>query len=413
MQVITFIIYSSIYIGLISITFFILTFIDDKKKPRIFFKDKELPNISVIIPAFNEEETIASTLDSILASDYPKKFEVIVIDDGSKDKTLSIANKYKKKGVRVFKQAKNQGKGAALNLGIKKAKYEIIFTMDADTEVPKSNLKKMAKYFKDPEVMSITPSIVTHPPKNLLERIQHIEYVTGIFLRKTFAALNAVHIAPGAFSGYRKSFFEKYGGYDEDNLTEDLEMALRIQYYNYKVENADDAPAYTRPPSKHSPLLKQRKRWYIGLMKNTWNYKKLFSREYGDLGIFILPIAWISILFAISVTTYFLYDISSSIYKEILFYKSINFDFGSFLDINFYFFERLFFKLASNNIIIFLLIFFIVTGIYLNYASKRIGKISNLLINFPLFFILFPILFGFWWIVSVFYVIFNKNVSWS
>ncbi len=414
MPLITFVIYTSIYIGLIATTFYILTFLEDKKKQRPFFSDKELPKVTVLIPAFNEEETIALTLDSILKSDYPKnKFEVIVIDDGSKDKTLQIANKYKKNGIKIIAKVENQGKGAALNTGIEKANGEIIFTMDADTEVPSFSLINMTRYFKDPEIMSVTPAMVTKNPKNILQRIQQIEYLTGLFLRKTFAALNAVHITPGAFSAYRKSFFDKYGGYEENNITEDLEMSLKIQYNKYKIENAPEAPAYTNPPAKFSHLLKQRRRWYVGLMKNLWTYKQLFSKKYGDLGVFVLPIAGISIIFSVFVTIYLFINSILDINKEIIFYQNINFDLTNVYQLNLFFFERLFFNLATNTVLIFIILFLIVIAIYLNYASKKTGKISGLMINLPLFFISFAILFGFWWIVSIFYVIFKKDISWN
>ena len=414
MPFITFVIYTSIYIGLIATTFYIITFLADKKVKREFYSDDELPGVTVLIPAFNEEKTISITLDSILESVYPKeKLEIIVIDDGSKDKTTEIANKYRKKKVIVLTKKVNAGKGSALNLGIKKSSNPIIFTMDADTTVDKNSLINMTRYFKDPTIMSVTPSIVTRDPKNLIQRVQHIEYMTGLFLRKTFAALNAIHITPGAFSAYRKSFFEKHGYYDENNVTEDLELALRIQYHKYKIENCAEAPAFTIAPNKFSHLLKQRRRWYVGLMKNVWKYKKLFRNEYGDLGFFVLPIAWISIFFSVFITVYLFIKIFIDVNKEILFYKSINFDFANYFNFNLFILERIFIHIVTNTAILFLFVFIIIISIYLFYASKKIGKKDNLWMNLPLFFIFFAMFFGFWWIISIIYVLFNKDISWK
>jgi len=110
MQFIEFVIYVPIYIGLIATTFYILGYIGDKGRKKPLFKDSELPKVSVIIPAWNEEKSIANTIKSILRSDYPKgKFEVIIIDDGSTDKTYEIAKKFKSKNVRVYRK-KNGGK---------------------------------------------------------------------------------------------------------------------------------------------------------------------------------------------------------------------------------------------------------------------------------------------------------------
>ena len=410
---IKFVIFASIYIGLIATSFFILSFLSSKKDKKKLFKENELPGVSVIIPAYNEEGSIEDTLKSILASDYPKnKLEVVVIDDGSTDNTLKIAKKLESKRVRVFSK-KNGGKGTALNFGLEKVKNEIIFTMDADTFVHKKSLKKMVRYFKNPEVMCVSPAITIHNPKSFLQRIQYMEYLLGLFLRKAFASVNAIHITPGAFSAYRKTFFDKYGGYEVDNLTEDLEMSFRVQVKGYIIENAPEAPVYTIAPSKFSHLLKQRRRWYIGLMKNTWKYREVFSPKYGDLGIFVLPIAWISIFFAVFITTYLFFKTLFNVRDELLFFQSINFDLGSILSINSYFIERSLFLFLSNPIVIFILFFMIFFGFYLIYASKKVGKIMDWYINLPLFFLFFAILFGFWWIVSIVYMVFHSEVSWE
>ena len=414
MEFITFIVYTSIYIGLVTTAFYILTFIADTKREREFFTDDELPKVSVIIPAYNEEKTIQLTIDSILKSDYPKnKLDILIVDDGSSDKTYEKALEYKNKGVRIFKQEVNGGKGKALNRGIKESKGDFIFTMDADTTVDKKSLKIMTRYFKNPEVVSVTPAMVTRETKTIVQRVQSVEYLTGLFLRKTFAALNAIHITPGAFSAYRKSFFEKHGGYDEDNITEDLEIALRIQYHKYKIENAPEAPAYTIPPADFNSLLKQRRRWYAGLIKNTWNYKKLFGKEYGDMGIFVLPIAWIGIFFAVFLTIYYAVEITNNLISETLFYSNINFDIFNQIEFNTYLFERIFFQIFTTAAIWFILIFLIMIFFYLRYATKKIGKTESLYLNVLLFMALFAVLFGIWWVVSIIYVVFNRKVNWE
>ncbi len=414
MELITFFIYTSIYIGLIATTFYILTYTSAREQEPLF-TDKELPKVSILIPAYNEESSIKRTVQSILKSDYPKnKFEIFVIDNNSKDKTLEIARNLAKnnKQLKVLTELK-QGKGCALNKGISKAKGDIIFTMDADTSVHSQSLKKMTRYFKDAKVFSVTPGMVIDNPKNLLQRIQYTEYLLGLFLRKTFSLLNAIYITPGAFSAYRKSFFDKYGGYDENNITEDLEISLRIQFNGYKIANVPDAPAYTIAPSKFSHLLNQRKRWYVGLIKNTWKYKKIISPKYGDMGMFVMPIAWISIFFSVFITIYLFINTLINVKNEFLFLQNINYDFSNFFTLNLFFFERLFFKLATNTILIFVLMFVIVLGIYLYYARKKVGKLHTPFFNLVLFFIFFAILFGFWWVISIMYVLFNKGVKWK
>jgi len=412
MDFIEIIIYASVYLGLIATSFYVLSFVAGKKQEKFLFNDNELPMVSVIIPVWNEEGSIEKTLKTILDSDYPKdKLEIIVVDDGSEDESLKIAKRFKSKIVKVYSK-ENGGKGDALNYGIDKCKGEIIFTMDADTFVPRHSLKRMVRYFKNEDVMLVSPAILVHNPKTILERIQHVEFLLGLFLRKTFSFLNAIHITPGAFSAIRKTFFDKYGGYDVGNITEDLELTLRVQSHGYKVENAPDAPAYAIAAGKFIELAKQRRRWYVGLMKNLWKYKKMLSPKYGDMGMFVIPIAIISIFFAVIVTGYLFLKTLFNVKDELLFLKNVNFDFNSIFDVNFYFVERFVFLFFTNPVVIFILMFMVVFGTYLFYASKKLGKVSGLVINLPLFFAFFAVLFGFWWIVSIIYTIFNKEVSW-
>ena len=393
-----------------AVSFYILTFIEGRKKKIPLFKESELPFVSVIIPAWNEEKSVKETIKSILASDYPN-FEVLFIDDGSTDKTFEIAKKFENNQIKVFHK-ENGGKASALNFGIARAKGEIIFTMDADTYVCPESMKKMVRPFKDKRVMSVTPAMLVHNPKSVWQRVQQIEYVMGLFLRKVFALLNAIYIAPGAFSAYRKSFFDKYGGYDENNITEDLEVALRIQYHGYITENCPDAKIYTIAPKKFKPLLIQRRRWYYGLMKNFWVYKKMLSKKYGDLGLFVMPIAWISIFFSIFVLIHYTYKALSEGIKNFLFLQSINFDWSNFFKFNSYFFKKLFFLLFTNPLSIFILVTIVIVWIYVTYATKKTGKIQNLKLNLFLFYLFFAPLFAIWWFISFIYLLSSKKVKW-
>ena len=408
---ITIIIYLSIYIGLVSTTFYILSFLAYKKKKRPMYTDDELPMVSVIIPAYNEEKTIAKTIKSVSESNYPK-FEIIIIDDGSKDNTLKIAKKFEGKNIAVFHK-ENGGKGTALNFGIKKAKGEIIFTMDADTRVDSKSMRNMVRFFKNKKIMSVTPAILTEKPENILQRVQHIEYIMGLFLRKAFASLKAIYVAPGAFSAYRKSFFDKYGGYDEENITEDLEMALRIQFKGYQTENCPEALAYTISPRTFKELLLQRRRWYFGLIKNLWNYKKLIGLKYGDLGAFVIPTAIVSIVFSVFVIIYLFFKTIFNIRDNLLFLQSINFDFVNALSLNRYVIERFLFLFLTKPVVIFILLFMAILGFYIYYASRKVGRLSGVFINIIFFFLFFAILFGLWWIISIFYAIFTKQIKWK
>lgn len=410
MEFIFYVVYISMFVGIFALVFYVLSFRAGKKGEKLFFTDDELPKVSIIIPAYNEEKTIEKTLNSILASDYPN-FEVLIIDDGSTDNTYKVAKKFESDQVRVFHK-KNGGKGTALNFGISKVKGKIIFTMDADTVVSPDSMKKMVRYFKNEKIMSVTPAMVIDSPKSVLQRVQSIEYLAGLFLRKAFASLRSIYIAPGAFSAYRKAFFDEYGGYDEGNITEDLEMALRIQSKGYITENCPDAPAYTIAPSKFKELAIQRRRWYFGLLKNLVSYRKVISKKYGDLGLFVIPVAVLSVFFAIFITTYFFFKVIFEVHKEILFLQSIHFDFGNLFQFNFYLVERVLFHFFTNPIILFVLFFMIVLLFYLSYALKIVDRSVKFVLDVPLFLIFFSILFSFWWIISIIYFFIYDKVKW-
>lgn len=412
MEPIDIIIYASIYIGLIATAFYALSYSVYKKRKELLFTDEELPFISVLIPAWNEEETIQKTVESIMASNY-LDFEVFVIDDGSRDKTFEIAKALEKKykNLKVYHK-ENGGKASALNFGIRKAKGDFIFTMDADTYVHPESMKRMVRYFKDSKVMCVSPAMLVYKPRSVFERIQQAEFLLGLFLRKAFSALDSIFVTPGAFSAYRKEFFKKHGGYEVGNITEDLELALRIQYLGYRIENCSEAAVWTTAPAKFKDSLIQRRRWYYGWIRNLWRYRKIFGRKYGDLGSFVIPTAGLNVIFSVVVIIYALFKSIITIKDELAFLSSINFSLAGVWNINFYIIERFLFLFFSNPVMIFIFIFIIIFTVYTKYATRKTGKVPGLLFNFFLFFAFFSILFGFWWIISIIYSLFHKNVKW-
>lgn len=405
-------IYLSVYIGLFAVSYYLLSFLTYRKKYKKISENK-LPKVAVIIPAYNEEKGIKETIMSALNLDYPKnKLEIVVVDNGSKDKTYSIAKKIKNKKLKVLKERK-KGKANALNFAISKVRAEIIVTMDADTSAERDALKKMVHRFSNPKVMCVAPSIIIHKPKGVLQRVQQIEYFLGLYLRKAFNSMNAIHITPGAFSAYRKSFFKKYGGFDVNNITEDMEMCFRIQYNNLIVECEENAITYTKAPNTFLGLLRQRRRWYFGLTKNLWSYRKLFSKKYGQLGLIVLPMAVIAVLFAMVLTSYLAILSLLDLKKELMLISSINFDFSNFFTFNKYIFERFFFILFSNPVILFLILFMVILGGYMLFAKSKVKRYSNVKASLIFFLMFYSLLFAFWWFVSLFYVIFVRKVSWG
>ncbi len=395
------------FFGLYTAIFFLLTLFENRKTIKKRKQTKEF-KVTIIVPAYNEEKTIAKTINSLLRLDYPKdKLEIIVVDDGSKDKTYKIAKRFVKKGIRLFTK-KNEGKGKTLNFALKRAKGDIVGCLDADSFVEKTALKKLLCYFDSPDVMAVTPSLKIYKPKTILQRIQRAEFLFGIFLRKMFAFLGSIHVTPGPFSLYRKEFFDKYGGYDENNLTEDIEVALRIQIKGYKIENSVDASVYTVGPRGFKELLRQRLRWYLGFINNVIRYKQIFSRKHGNLGLFILPGSFISVLLIISVLFYSIYKIFSNAIKNYYTLKAVDYDiFGIF---NFRI-DLFYFSLSPLFILAVLSLFLGITSIYIaKILSKEKDSIITAYIPFLLF---YWILFGFWWLVAgLFKIAKIRKIDW-
>jgi cellulose synthase/poly-beta-1,6-N-acetylglucosamine synthase-like glycosyltransferase len=306
----------------------------------------------------------------------------------------------------------NGGKGSALNMGIKNASGEIIVSMDADSFVQKDALKRMVAFFDNEKVMAVTPSMGVYKPRGILQRIQHIEYYMGVFLRKSFATVNAIHITPGAFSAYRKSFFKRYGGYDVGNITEDLEIALRIQDKHYIIENSPKSVVYTVAPATFRELLIQRRRWYTGLIKNLWNYRRLFGLKKGPLGALVLPVAVSTIFLSVVLTIYIVIRSLNKVRDELLSLRSINFQFQNAYELNYYAVKQFLFQLLSSPVFLMGFLFIFLLSFYMFFSRKQMKFHESIKIDFFFFVTFYGFLFAFWWIVSFLYVLFNRKIEW-
>lgn len=288
------------------------------------------PKVSIIVPCWNEEFTVSKTLNSLLQLDYPKdKLEILAVDDGSTDGTWKVLKTFENNHqIKIFKK-ENGGKHTVLNFGIENCTGEYVGCLDADSYVDSRALKNIIMYFqKDTDAVSVTPSVKIYEPKNILQMMQKVEYGWGILLRKMLSYIGALYVTPGPFSIFKKNLFDKIGPYRHAHNTEDMEMAMRIQKHKLKIKNSHNAVVYTVAPDTVRKLVKQRLRWTYGFIKNVIDYKFIFfKKEYGNLGIFILPMASLSIISGIyilsSIVMNFLYQMS----EEFIRLKTIGFDF--------------------------------------------------------------------------------------
>lgn len=253
------------------------------------------PTVSVLIPCFNEEKVIVSSVRRILETAWPN-LEVLVLDDGSADATSQVVAEAFAGEPRVrLRRFENGGKARALNRGLTEARGEIIVALDADTLFPPDTIPKLVRWFQDPRVGAVAGNAVVGNRRNLITRWQALEYVTAQNLeRRALAALGAVTVVPGAVGAWRRTALEALGGYPSDTLAEDQDLTLAIQRAGWRVEFDPSARAYTEAPETVAGLLKQRFRWSFGTLQCLWKHRAaLFNSERPVLGFIALPQIWL------------------------------------------------------------------------------------------------------------------------
>ncbi len=250
-------------------------------------------SLSIVISCYNEKDCISSVVDSVVDSDYGNIKKIVVVDDCSTDGSWEVikklAKKYKK--VKAVQTPKNTGNAAgAKTYGSKFVDTELIGFTDADSYPDKNSISKMIGHFDDKRVGAVTSMVLVKDKKNFLEKVQAIEYKMIAFNRKLLGFVEGIYVTPGPLAIYRKSAFDKIGGFDRKNLTEDIEITWHLVEAGYIVRMSFDARVYSIVPRKIKIWIKQRIRWNIGGMQTIYKYRKYFgSRKAGMLGQFILP----------------------------------------------------------------------------------------------------------------------------
>jgi cellulose synthase/poly-beta-1,6-N-acetylglucosamine synthase-like glycosyltransferase/peptidoglycan/xylan/chitin deacetylase (PgdA/CDA1 family)/spore germination protein YaaH len=267
------------------------TYAEDKKIDRKKLPDDQLPPVSIIVPAYNEEVTVIKTIASLLKTDYPN-FEIIFVDDGSKDKTFEMVNDAygDHKNVTILTKP-NGGKASALNFGITHAHHDFVVCIDADTQLKHDAVYHLMAYFIDEEIGAVAGTVKVGNENNLITRWQSIEYITAQNMdRRAFDLLNSITVVPGAIGAFRKSAVFRAGGFTYDTLAEDCDLTMRILRQGFIVKNSAEAIAYTEAPETLNALLKQRFRWSFGVIQSFWkNREVLFNKKYKYFGMVGMP----------------------------------------------------------------------------------------------------------------------------
>ena len=308
--------YACLFVALYFEVFLLISFFERRPPKKDASLPARYPKVSMLVPCFNEERTLAATVDSLLAMHYPAdKLEVLIVDDGSRDGTAAIGQQYAARypGRVSFLQKANGGKYTALNLGIKHSSGELIGCLDADSFAAQDALMEAVKMFgNDPATMAITPAMQVYKPRKMLELMQSVEYTFGIFYKKMFDNLSAINVLPGPFSMYRREVFKKIGLFRHAHNTEDMEIAFRMHAHGLRIVNAHTAYVYTTVPTTVRSLLRQRTRWSQGFLQNARDYKYMFfNRRFGNFGMLVLPFALSAFVAGIYSVLYVVYRFAS------------------------------------------------------------------------------------------------------
>jgi poly-beta-1,6-N-acetyl-D-glucosamine synthase len=310
------------------------------------------PEVSILVPAYNEEMVIVDSVKSMLKQDY-NKFNIIIINDGSTDNTVQAAVdafnlKLYNRGLGRYQRAvfsnghgmdlsevtniykssdgkitlidkENGGKSTALNSGLLYSKSPWVLCVDADTLLERNAITNvMEKKEEDATAVSAMIGLLSNRDqlmqaedegvgfepemsKSILGRIQWLEYLrTFILWRTSTTDKNATVVISGAFGMMNREFLLNMKGYKKDYLGEDMELTMNIHNHGGKVQFISEIAAWTQVPVKLSNLAKQRRRWYRGGLQAILKYKSFFNKKDNKfLGRILYPFLWLSDVFGV------------------------------------------------------------------------------------------------------------------
>jgi cellulose synthase/poly-beta-1,6-N-acetylglucosamine synthase-like glycosyltransferase len=397
----------SIYVQI----FLLITFIERRKEIKYRTGPIDLktyPSVTVIVPCWNEEKTIGGTIDSLLALDYPAdKVNIILVDDGSTDNTWHVMQHYIGHPQITAYQKENGGKHTAMNLGIEKATTSFLGCLDADSFVDPQALKRIMTYFDNQEVMAVAPAIIVTKPKNIIQRIQKIEYNWAIYTKKMLGLNNAIHVAPGPFSIFRTEVFAKIGNFRSAHNTEDMEIAYRMQANHMKIEHANDAFVYTVTPNTIKKLYKQRLRWIYGFIQNTIDYRRLlFKKEFGNFAFFTVPSGVLSVISVCFIFFFSIYKLFNFIVEQTIRITTV----GISLSWPQHVFDPFYFNTQAINIIIMTLYVTVIIAMLI--GSRMAEGRPKFSLNYLWFFAIYSVIAPLWLLKAVYNTIFAKKTAW-
>ena len=250
-----------------------LAFVQRRRVGRVGYEPSFAPDVSILVPAYNEAVGIERCVRSLATSRYAGALEVIVVDDGSSDDTAAVVEHLGLERVRLLRQA-NAGKAAALNRALIASQHDIVVTVDADTVFEADTLSHLVQRFRDPEVGVISGNTKIGNRDRLIGRWQHIEYVMGFNLdRRAYEVIGATPTVPGAIGAFRRQALADIGGVSGATIAEDTDITLDLGRAGWRVVYEPRARAWTEAPATFRALYRQRTRWAYGTIQSAWKHR--------------------------------------------------------------------------------------------------------------------------------------------
>jgi cellulose synthase/poly-beta-1,6-N-acetylglucosamine synthase-like glycosyltransferase len=250
------------------------------------------PRVAVLIPAYNEETVIVRTIRSVMMSNY-KNIRVIVIDDGSSDRTYDIAcEAYPadiESGRLTVLTKPNGGKAEALNFALNHTNEEIYIGIDADGVIAHDAITRLVQHFANPKIGAVAGNAKVGNRVNLWTRWQALEYITSQnFERRALDLFDVVMVVPGAIGAWRAAAVRDGGGYHPDTVAEDADLTMNVLEQGYSVIYEDQALAFTEAPVNMNGLMRQRFRWSFGILQAVFKHRGAITKHIA-MGLFALP----------------------------------------------------------------------------------------------------------------------------
>ena len=266
--------------------------IDRLRRRKNFATPDYAPSVAVLIPAYNEEKVIARTIRSVMMSTY-KNLRIVVIDDGSSDRTLEVARTaYPDQiasGRLTVITKPNGGKADALNFALEHIDEEIYIGIDADGVIAHDAVSNLICHFANPKIGAVAGNAKVGNRVNLWTRWQALEYITSQnFERRALDLFDVVMVVPGAIGAWRTSAVKAGGGYAVDTVAEDADLTMNLLEQGYWVIYEDRALAFTEAPVNANGLMRQRFRWSFGILQAIFKHKGAI-RNRRAMGLFALP----------------------------------------------------------------------------------------------------------------------------